>query len=462
LTGATGVSVATSANGSVWIPFTSPENAAAAQLGMAQVNTVVDSGFLQQVNWAGGSGTLPAPQSPAFLGGAVVTVAASSNLGLMPASYYSLANASTAIVAAIGGANTTVVSGNESTLLYQNISSAGEIYLGGGLNYITEAFDTSAALITVDGGPNHLLGSGGAIIDASRGSSTIQLFPNAIVNVIGGGTVQVQGMPGTEVVGVSGSSTVPVSIAGGGGVDLIYTPDGGDAQINPGAGNLIVVAGSGGAETVWGGAATIGGAAVTAPSFTGASTVFAGIGYFVGGTAGGNSLQTSTLPGVATLVGAGAGDVLQANAAGDLLIAGSGSETLFGSTLVTGGGDTFITGDGATTVIGGPGGNNTIEFGGGTSDVYGQHNIGGAGSITGNRYLTDTPGGSQTIGDFLPGYDVFDVADSAGHPSVQSLSYYASAGASPFGQVGSQLMLSDGTLVNFLNAQVSQHGGSIT
>ena len=451
----------TTASSSFWIPFTSPENAAAAQLAMDQVNAVVQSGFLAQVIWAGGSGVLPAPVAPAFLGGAVVTVTGGSNLGLLPAAYYALSNASTDVLAAIGGANTTVVSGNQSTLIYRNTSANGEIYLGGGLNYISEVFDTSAARINVDGGPSHILGSGAALIDAAHGSTTVNLFPNALVNIIGGGAIEVQGMAGTEVVGIAGTSSVPARISGGAGVNLIYTPDGGAAVINPGAGNLIVIDGTGGSETVFGGAAPSGVLGQTAALFTGSSTVFAGNGYFQGGSAGGNFLLTSSIPGAATLVGGGVGDFLQANAAGDVLMAGPGTATLFASAAEQGG-VTFITGSGASTVIGAAGGLNTIEFGSGTSTVFGQHNVGGAGGLTGNRYFIDAAGGSHRIGDFLASFDVFDVTASFGAPSVLSLIFFANAGSSPFGQAGSRAVLSDGTTIDFVNAAVSQHGGTIS
>ncbi|MCX7384699.1 MAG: hypothetical protein NT133_25515 [Alphaproteobacteria bacterium] len=456
------MNVFTTPTASIWVPFTSPANAGAAQLALEQVNAVVKSGFLAQINWAGGSGVLPAPAAPAFLGGAVVTVGGGgSNLGLIPSTYYSLSNASSAVVAAIGGANTTVVSGNQSTLIYQNTSTAGEIYLGGGNNYIRQAFTTSAALITVDGGPSGDLGSGAAIIDATLGSSTVRVFANALVNIIAGGAVRVEGQPGTDVIAVSGPSSVPVSVIGGAGVNLIYIPDGGRGQIAPGAGNVIVLAGNGGNETLYGGSATIGGVALNADPFSGSATVFAGSGWFQGGSAGGNNMQTSTIPGAATLIGGGNGDVLQANAAGDLLIAGPGSAVLFASDSATGG-VTFVTGSGVTTVIGAVGGNNVIEFGTGASTVYGQHNVGGPGGLTGNTYFDAFAGGSNTIGDFLPGFDVFDVSASAGHPSVQSLTFYAATGTSPFGQVGSQAILSDGTTINFINAAVQFANGKIT
>ena len=432
-----------------------------AQQAFDQVNTVVKSGFLKQVNWAGGSGVLPAPVVPAFLGGGVVTVAGNSNLGLLPSTYYSLVNASTGIVAAIGGANTTVVSGNQSTLIYQNTSAAGEIYLGGGNNYIRQAFSTAGALITVDGGPSGDLGSGAALIDASQGSSTIRVYPNALVDVIAGGSIQVQGQGGTDVIAVSGPSTVPVSVSGGGGVNLIYIPDHGAGQIAPGAGNVIILAGNGGNETLYGGSATVSGVVLSADAFTGSATVFAGSGWLHGGSAGGNNMQTSTIPGAATLIGGGNGDVLQANAAGDLLIAGSGTEVLFASAAATGG-DTFITGSGATTVIGALGGLNVIKFGSGTSTVYGQHNVGGPGGLTGNTYFDAASGGSHVIGDFLSGFDVFDLTLSAGQPTVQSLTFYASPEASPFAQAGSQAVLSDGTTISFVNATVHLANGKIS
>jgi len=454
-----GVNIVTSSTTALFVPFTSAANAAVAQQAVTRINSAVIAGVLQPVDWAGGSGVLPEPVDPAIIAGGVVTVGGGSNLGLMPSSYYALVDDSSGIVAAIGGPNTTVVSGSLGTLIYQNIASSAEIYLGGGNNLIKEAFASSAAVINVDAGVSNALGSGHTIIDASLGSSTINVFANALIDVIAGGTALVIAQPGSVVVGVTGPSTNPVTVEGGANTDLVYIPDGGSSFINPGAGNVVVIAGSGGSETVFGGSMTIGGVPMTADAFTGTATVFAGTGYFQGGSAGGNNMQTSTLPGAATLVGGGNGDVLNANAPGDLLIAGPGNAVLFAA-QTTSQGDTFITGSGATTVLGAAGGNNTIELGSGTSTVYGQHNTGGSGSVSGNRYLIEAAGGTHMIADYLPGFDVLDFADSVGHPSLLTVTFFASATDSPFGQPGSQAILSDGTTINFPNESLFLTGST--
>ena len=458
-TGVPGVNIVTSPTTALFVPFTSPANAAVAQQAVTRINTAVIAGVMEQVDWAGGSGVLPDPTDPAVIGGGVVTVGGGSNLGLLPSSYYALVNASPGIVAAIGGPNTSVVSGSLGTLIYQNISSSAEIYLGGGNNLIKEAFPTSAAMINVDAGSSNALGSGHTIIDASLGSSTINVFANALVDVIAGGNALVIAQPGNVVVGVTGPSTNPVTVMGGANTSMIYIPDGGSSFINPGAGNVVVIAGTGGSETVFGGSMMIGDVPMTGDPFTGSATVFAGTGYFQGGSAGNNIMETSTLPGVATLVGGGDGDLLNARAPDDLLVAGPGSALLF-ATQTTSEGDTFITGSGATTVIGAAGGNNTIEFGSGTSTVYGQHNAGGAGSITGNRYVIEANGGTHTIADFLLGIDVLDLASSVGQPSPVDVSYFSTADKSPFGQIGTQAVLSDGTTIIFLNSALFQPGSN--
>ena len=56
-------------------------------------------------------------------------------------------------------------------------------------------------------------------------------------------------------------------------------------------------------------------------------TVNSGTGYFAGGTNGGNTMASSAV-GLTTLVGGGQGDVLSSYGTGDVLVAGSGAETL--------------------------------------------------------------------------------------------------------------------------------------
>ena len=173
--------------------------------------------------------------------------------------------------------------------------------------------------------------------------------------------------------------------------------------------------------------------------------MFGGTGMFTGGSAGGNILLTSTVNGVTTLIGAGKSDTLIAQAGGDVLRAGSGTDILaaVGNTTI---GNTFITGSGVATVLGGAAGNNTIGLGSGTAVVYGQHGSVAA-SPTSDTYQLYAAGGSDTIGDFVVGTDVFKI--STGYAgSVGAAITVASTVAS-----GNNLVvtLSDSTKITFLN-----------
>ena len=188
--------------------------------------------------------------------------------------------------------------------------------------------------------------------------------------------------------------------------------------------------------------------------------MFGGTGYYQGGTAGDNILLSSTLSGSTTLIGGGNNDLLGSYASDNTLIGGSGNEVLVGANTV-GTGNDFISGNGSgTDTIWGSGtGNNTIGFGSDTTYAYGQHGLGG-GALTGNVYYQAAAGGVDNIGDFLPGYDVFSLTRSTiaegAAVSVTGLTYYSAASGSPFGQAGTQATLSDGSTINFVNANVTK------
>lgn len=114
--------------------------------------------------------------------------------------------------------------------------------------------------------------------------------------------------------------------------DVAYTSEENSSVfINPSAGNVTVFGNGGlGSETVFGGSLI--------NTFTGRLIVVDGTGYFQAGTTGNNVLGSSTV-GSTTLIGGGGNDVLSAKGVNDVLVAGSGSETLDGS--YSAGGDTF-------------------------------------------------------------------------------------------------------------------------
>jgi hypothetical protein len=408
------IGVTVSGNGSTvyTLPFSSQANAAAAQSAMAGVSYVVAGGFENILDESGhGAVNLPAQS---FLGGAYVGGSALTYFS-MPVAYNVLLNNNTGFTAVIGGPLTTVVSGANANLLYVNSASNGEIFLGGGHNYISEAFSYSAATINLDGGAT--TGTGIAVVDGTVGSTTVNLYNNAF-GVIEQGDVSVVAEAGEIVnsvqtidtvdVSVSGgTSTVPVTVSGTAYANIVYLPGGGSSFINPGADNVSIIASaSGGTETLFGGAVTVGGVALSAPSFTGSATVFGGNGFFEGGSAGNNYLSTSTTANAATLVGGGTGDSLIGNAAGDHLTAGAGNETLVG---MANAGEVFKLGNGSAVdyLNGNASGSDTISLGSGTATIALYHT---ANSVTGinagtadNLYeQSGISGGHITIVGFAP------------------------------------------------------------
>ncbi len=449
---ATNVTVLGAGTSTVTIPYTSAALAAQAQAALNTISALTGAGFLQQQDWPGGSGSAA---TAGLFGGEVVTIAASNNLGILPANYQSLIVTSPSVTAAIGGSGTAVVAtGPNSVFVYQNQATNAQIFLGGGINFIKEAFSISAATINLDASST-VLGSGAAIIDNSvaGSSATVNAFANTLVDVIPGGNVTVNTQSGEVVLQVSGGSTVPVTIngAGGAGSQIDYIPTGGNAAINPFAENVVVLDnGVRGSTTLFGGSAS--------------ATVFGGTGSFTGGSAGGNSLITSTLAGGATLIGGGTGDQLTSFGVGDVLIAGSGNETLVGANggallgstvLSAAGGSQFVLGSGNDVVFGDINGSDTISTGTGSATI----NL-GHGSTVGQASIINEVGvgGSATINGFFTGpfanHDNFVLANG--------VTATITASGSP-GAVTSVANLSDGTSVTFTNAfqAVTNNGGTL-
>ena len=403
-------------------------------------------------------------------------------------------------VAAVGGAD----------LVFVNNSIA-DVLIGGGYGYIAQGSATAQAVINVQG--SDTFGVGGAIIDASQGATTVNLFENSADIVQTGGQILINAEVGTEILELTGASTVPATITGATGSTL-WLLNQSNAFINPGDGNILILPGSTGSATLFGGTLTTSSGNVTAPAFTGSATVLGGTGYYQGGSAGNNILTSSTVEGATTLVGGdtvpGATDILESFGAGNELLAGpgsallvaeasfdtliggpgtnllysyasnndliggSGSATLVsftsGDTLIAGsgndvligqstlGGNNFVSGSGSDTVLGTVTGNNTIGFGSGNTLAFGQHGLSSIAPYTSNVYYQAAGGvgAVDNIGDFLPGSDVFSLSLSADSARLASLNYYSSAADSPFGKIGTQAVLSDGTTINFLNANVTK------
>jgi hypothetical protein len=447
----------------ITIPVTSSGNAALAGAALAAISVDIASGAISlvavpsppagggQVTISGGDGTGQV--------GFIITGTATGGGGLyelvLPANFGAAVISGDVTVAAVGQNDPTIAAVGGADLVFYNNSFA-KILIEGGAGYLAEGNATATGVFDIQG--SDTLGIGGAVIDAHLGATTVNLYNNSLTNIETGGKVLVTAAAGTEVLGLTGASTVPVTITGAEGSNL-WLINQANAFIEPGAGNILIIPGSTGSATLFGGTASFGGETITAPAFTGSATVFGGIGYYQGGTAGDNLLLTSTLSGATTLIGGGNNDSLASFASGNTLIGGSGNEVLIGANT-TGAGNDFISGTGSDTIWGSMTGNNTIGFGSDTTLAYGQHGL-GSGPLAGNVYYQDLAGGVDNIGDFLPGKDVFSLslsagAENAGPITVTSLQYYAPGSASPFGSDGTQATLSDGSTINFLHADVTK------
>lgn len=179
----------------------------------------------------------------------------------------------------------TVLSGSGNLNFTDNAGST-SIITGGGSNNIT--FST----FSVNG---TFIGDGANIINVNATAGTTSVF-------------------GTD----AATDTIQGSANGS---NIVYTSaSGANAFINPSASNITVFgAGGAGSTTVFGGANTPG---------TGKLTVVDGRGLFQGGTAGTNSMSSSSVGGT-TLIGGGNNDVLSSKGIGDFVRAsGIGVSTL--------------------------------------------------------------------------------------------------------------------------------------
>ncbi len=453
---ATDVTVLGSDGGTITIPISSGDNAQLAQQALDPLNQLISTGELSFFN-ATVTGSITIPAGSGSVSGVEVTVPGLIFMDTLPANNKFLyVNGSNTTVAAIGSTDPTVVSGDGSTLVYYNNSTDAEIFLGGGENYIAENVSTSGAVINVDG--SDTFGIGGAVIDAHLGSTTVNLFNNSASAIEAGGNISINAQSGTELLALTGSPSVPVTITGSAGSTL-WLVNQANAFIEPGAGNILILPGSTGTATLFGGTGSFGGATISAADFTGSATVMGGTGYYQGGSAGDNILLSSTVNAATTLIGGGNNDILASDASGNTLIGGAGAENLIGVNTI-GSGNDFIGGSGADTIWGSVTGNNTIGFGADSTLAYGQHAAASVG-YTGNVYYQAAAGGVDNIGDFLPGTDVFSltqsaIAENGGAVSVTGLQYDAPGSTSPFGTDGTQATLSDGSTINFLHSDVTK------
>jgi hypothetical protein len=431
---------------SVSVPFNTTQNFDLAQQALNSAETVV--GTLYVPTTVSGNATVPVGTQ-----GVVVTTPGITSYSQLPsATTLLVATGSGDTVSAIGGDTPmTVEGGNASTVIFVNNDTSSvpsSIFLGGGNNYVGEGSSVSSAVVNVDGSSVSALGSvssglGGAYIDGSQGYTTVNLYNNAFVYLNTGSVAAgighdvVVAQPGTaEILGIGGSSTVPVTVTATAG-STVFIDNDATAFIAPGAGDVVLSAGT----TNLGQATLFGG--------TGSDTVFGGgnggnqeNGYFQGGSGGNNIIVSSTVSGATTIVGAGNNNLLGTFANNDLVIAGSGT----GDTLAAWGnttGDTLIGGAGTDTLFGSIAGHTDIGFGSGSAVA--------SGFTGGNTYFQAAAGGVDTINDFLPGSDVFSLTLSAKYENVASITITSTTSLG----AGTQVILSDGSTIDFVNVKVT-------
>ncbi|MCW3477669.1 hypothetical protein [Limobrevibacterium gyesilva] len=460
----TNVTVQANVSSQILVPFTSAANAAAAQAALNAVNSLVIGGSLEQYVPTAGSGPIPNVPTPDFLGGVVDTVPASLNFGVLPNEYVSFVNGGTGLAVAIGGPLTkVVVSGADSSLLYVNQSTHGQVFLGGGNNYIANAFSTSKMAVNVDGSDS-LFGSA-SVVDVSTGAATVNVFNHALVDIETGnatssGTGHVVVQPGTAGVMVTGSSTVPVTVSGTAGSTTYFMANGsnggGGAFINPGAGDIVVFPGGTSSATLFGGTKVFGDQTITGAAFTGSATVGGASGYYEGGSAGHNLLKSSTVAGATTLVGGGDGDILFVSGAHDVAVTGSGQNVIIATDSTVNGGATYGVSGGTGTVLGAQSGHNSFFLGSGNYTLAGFHDV-GSGTFAGSVYniLSATVGGAGnfTIVDFLP--SLVSGSTTVSYDKVELGGLTATISTSG---ANSTAVLSDGTTITFQNAHVTNFG----
>jgi len=339
-----------------------------------------------------------------------------------------------------------VVINNTSPTTLSTSQYGGNESIVGGNGGLTLTDNSFFSTVNVGGGTNSDIMQGAGDSFTGDGSNTITL------NAANRGAAD-------SVTGTSGSSDTIVGSTGS-TVGLVYT-DGGSgstALINPTAGNVTIVGGSG-SETVFGSAAALGGGVVTAKAFTGTLTVTNGTGYFAGGSGGSNVLGSSTLGGT-TLVGGGSGDVLTSKGAKDLLVAGTGNETLNASGSA-GGVNMFGNAAGATLMYGSASQGDNFWLANSTvagtgflgafvalhtapnsainslnSNVSNNVNIGGMSSTLG------AGGTDASVYDFISGVDKVNVFNTNG--ATASLTYFTKSNFV-------QLATSSGSSILFLN-----------
>ena len=247
------------------------------------------------------------------------------------------------------GGHDTLIGGSGNDTLYGGAGT--ELITGGAGNDLLVGGAGNDTLEAGGSGQDTLIatGSAGSTSVLYGGDGTDLLEGGFGTNILYAGDGGVAGAPTTVTAGGDGSSTY--TVYGGTGVDLLFGA----------AGTTVIYAGDGGSA----------GAPTTVVAGSGATTVYGGVGVdsiqggsgadvLYAGDGGMNGTPTTVVAGTGTDTlygGAGTAILQDSTGGGDLLVAGSGNNTLIGS-----GGDTLVAGSGVD-YLDGSAGNVTYEIG---------------------------------------------------------------------------------------------------
>lgn len=433
---ATNVTLPGASGTTVTIPFSSSQIAAlaaAAGYHMDQLSTINVGGlpFYSVENYTPGVSPPLIEGQLNFLGSSAVSA------GLLPSGFTGIVDAATASVLALNqtAQATTVVSGTGG-LVYGNISSNNQVFVAGGLNLVAEFLGGSSNIFVDSTGTSYTSGSLTGV-EAMAGSSTVTAVAGADVVVYSGtgsNVVSVGGAAGTSnYVAVSNAATVSgtttaVTVNATAGT-VYFGAFGAPAVINPAAANVVFLPGGSGTDTLFGG--------------SGSDTVLSGAsGVFQAGSAGGSTLQTSTIAGSTVLIGGSGGrDVLQAFASNVALYAGSGGDQLSTNGAASVKAVTFnaSTVSGSTdSIFGSAGGADTINLFGNNATI-----VTGAGNET-FSYTTGHGTAQDTLAGFSTSSDVFKLNGEG-------------VNSNHFAGSNSVVTLNDGTTLTFVNANLTSY-----
>ncbi len=509
------VTVNTSATSSVLVPFTSAANAVIAQAALDATDNKFIKLAPELVTYFTPSATLVGSSSgpasvtvPAttYFGAVANTSNANLNFGAFDPLYHNMVNGAVDSVGAAQGAGTaylvgsyttSVWSGANAQMVYLNAGTNAKVFLGGNSTNgdAISNFDAASKVNVWTGNDQPSVYAIATMNDTVGGGATVHTAGNAIVRFLSGGSDMVIADGGNAVVeadstagGAAGILTVRAASAG---TNLTVQLGGAPVFITPGPGNVVVTQLDPNNEqtaTLFGGTRTIGGHTVTAAAFTGSAQVLSGRGYFEGGSAGHNVLQTSKTAGTATMVAGGSNDTILIQAAGDYAYLGNGTNVIAAVTSIVSGtqsvggvayhGDHFILGNGTGSAFGAAGGyNDFVIAGSGNYTLIGSHDTttpnSAVGALHGSVYheASTAGGGTITILDFLPQqitggvagalFDQFDLGSASLVGSITStVVSVLGAGLTLYDDTAH---LSDGTTIIFKNTlnTVHQVGTSI-